>query len=249
MWKNTLLWVTTDNGGMAQWQDGFPASASSNFPLRAGKATLFEGGVRGVSFVTGGFLPSSMAGRQVEGLLQHVDIAATIANLGGAKLPLTDGYDVWSVIAGGEDSPRTEVPLNIDTACALPRQEAVQFSAVISGKWKLISGSSGMYDGWWSNGDYAHEDIDAHSSNVTVDGKAVWLFNLDVDHTERTNVALENPEVVTRLQARLDELADPNNGYTPSQDNSVSPLALPVLHGGVWAPWQKSARTFDAFTV
>jgi len=156
---------------------------------------------------------------------------------------LTDGYDAWSVIAEGEDSPRTEVPLNIDISCALGGLEAMNFSAVISGQWKLISGSSGLYDGWWSNGDYNHEDIDVPSSNVTVNGKAVWLFNLDNDQTERKNVALENPKIVAELQARLDELADPNNGYTPSQPNSVNPLALPFLHGGVWAPWEKSART------
>ena len=47
MWENTVLWLTTDNGGMADFKldDSGPTSASSNWPLRAGKATLFEGGV------------------------------------------------------------------------------------------------------------------------------------------------------------------------------------------------------------
>jgi len=231
-------------------QDDFPASASSNFPLRAGKATLFEGGVRGVSFVSGGILPTSAAGRQVQGLLQHVDIAATIASLGGAELPLTDGYDSWSVIANGDDSLRTEVPVNVDISCGLGGASPLNYSAVISGEWKLISGSSGLYDGWWSNGDYSHEDADVASSNVTIDGKAVWLFNLDQDQNERKNVALEHPEVVAKLQARLEELADQSNGYVPSQANTLSPAALPFLHGGVWAPWQKSARnTSNAYIV
>ena len=48
MWENTLFWLTTDNGGMTYGvaADGAPpiaVSVSSNWPLRAGKATLFEG--------------------------------------------------------------------------------------------------------------------------------------------------------------------------------------------------------------
>jgi arylsulfatase B/arylsulfatase I/J len=58
MWQDTIMWVTTDNGGMCQFGPTIlEASAASNYPLRAGKATLFEGGVRGVSFVTGGRVP------------------------------------------------------------------------------------------------------------------------------------------------------------------------------------------------
>jgi len=116
MWEDTVLWVTTDNGGMTQFTHDFPASASSNYPLRGGKTTLFEGGVRGVSFITGGFLPATAFGMEFRGLLQHVDIPATFAALAGASMPSVDGMDVWDVIMKGAASPRLEVPLNVDVS-------------------------------------------------------------------------------------------------------------------------------------
>lgn len=250
MWDNTLLWVTTDNGGMTQYQEDFPASASSNYPLRAGKTTLFEGGVRGVSFLSGGFLPQAAAGREVYGLLQHVDVARTLAALANASLPLADGYDVWSVIADGAPSPRTEVPVNVDPGdCQLTTgaPSGASFSALISGDWKVISGGAGVYDSWWSNGDYIPEVGNATSANVTVDGTAVWLFDLKNDPAEKQNLALAHPDVVAKLQDRLQELADPANGFVKAQDNRPSPLALPQLHGGAWAPWKNSAGRVVTF--
>jgi len=241
MWDNTLMWVTTDNGGMAQFQDAFPASASSNYPLRAGKVTLFEGGVRGVSFVTGGLVPPAARGKVVHGLLQHVDATTTLAALGGASLPLADGYDVLNVITQDAKSPRTEVPINVDPgACAVVAPGDEAFSALIRGNWKLIHGKAGIYDSWWSNGDYVRENSTDMSQNVTVNGKATWLFDLGSDPTERANVALANPEVVSEMLSRLDELADPATGFVETQENTPSPLAFPFLHGGVWAPWKKS---------
>lgn len=239
MWENTLMWVTTDNGGMTQFQADFPASASSNYPLRAGKVTLFEGGVRGISFVTGGFLPSSASGRQVDGLLQHVDITTTLAALGGGSLPQADGHNVWNVIADGAASPRSEVPINVDPGfCNLNNTAGTGFSALISKQWKLINGTAGVYDSWWSNGDYTEEKSTATSSDEFVNGRSVWLFNLDEDPTERINVAKANPDIVAAMQTRLAELVDPSNGYVAVQDNSPDPKAFPVFHHGSWAPWK-----------
>jgi arylsulfatase A-like enzyme len=48
MMKNTIIIFTTDNGGAA---GGYDNSAGSNYPLRGGKNTFWEGGVRGVGFV------------------------------------------------------------------------------------------------------------------------------------------------------------------------------------------------------
>merc|ERR1719262_58673 len=91
LWENTLMWVTTDNGGMTAGMKetkggGGVYSVSSNYPLRGGKTALFEGGVRGVSFLTGGVVPAAARGTQYHGLLQHVDIPATMATFGGVAL-------------------------------------------------------------------------------------------------------------------------------------------------------------------
>ena len=48
MLKNTIIIFTTDNGGPAA---GFDLNAASNWPLRGGKAYLWEGGIHGACYV------------------------------------------------------------------------------------------------------------------------------------------------------------------------------------------------------
>ena len=48
MLKDSIIVFTTDNGGPAA---GFNQNAASNWPLRGGKDTLWEGGVRGSAVV------------------------------------------------------------------------------------------------------------------------------------------------------------------------------------------------------
>jgi arylsulfatase B len=69
MWNNTLLVAMSDNGGPA----GVDGGNANNWPLRGGKKTEFEGGVRVNAFLAGGFLPASLSGASRDGYIHVCD--------------------------------------------------------------------------------------------------------------------------------------------------------------------------------
>ena len=109
-----------DNGG--------PSDHANNFPFRGAKGSDFEGGVRAVAFVSGGFLPARQMGTHVKGMLHITDLYATLAGLAGvsdvtdhkcvtsrlgATCPQVDSLDMWPMLSGANaTSPRTELVLS-----------------------------------------------------------------------------------------------------------------------------------------
>lgn len=248
LWQDTLIFVSSDNGGMTHWGEGFPASASSNFPLRGGKTTLFEGGVRAVSFVTGGALPAEARGQTRHDLLHAVDILPTLASF--AKVPLPaglDGRDAWETIAHGKALGRTELPLNIDLnplgglppSSGLVAGGGTNYSALIAWPWKLIVGSPTVRwkqveeqdrTGYWTIHDYRHEAPPVEAGDVR-------LYNIEEDEEERKNLAASKRPLVEHLLARLQWYTKAGNGFVASQDNLPQPLGNPVLHNWTWSPF------------
>jgi len=193
-------------------------------------------------------LPPSSRGKSKFGLLHHVDVARTICLRGGCDASKFggDGFDVWSDMVLADDpeaSPRTELPVNIDIATLREPMENVggNFSALIQGDWKLINFNKEVvaYDGWWTNDPQTVETPNASQVAVRMNGcENVFLFDLAKDPNERINVALDHPDVVEKMQARIAWYADPSNGYEREQPNLPHLLALPEFHNGTWAPWK-----------
>eukprot|EP01084_Bolivina_argentea_P128351 226885_1 len=120
MWDNTLLIISSDNGGCS----GTDGDGANNSPLRGGKYSDFQGGVNVVAMISGGYLPQNRRGKELNGTIHIADIYATLCNIVGidptdsrakaAGLPPIDSINMWPYILNTTDgpSPRTEVYLS-----------------------------------------------------------------------------------------------------------------------------------------
>lgn len=102
---------TTDNGGNL-------GGSGCNYPLRGGKYTFWQGGVRGNSFISGGLVPASRRGQSWGGAAHAADWYTTIAALAMADATNTgplppDGVALFDAIINNASSPRTEVVIQI----------------------------------------------------------------------------------------------------------------------------------------
>ena len=95
--RDTLVVYTSDNG---PWLE-YGIDAGSAGPLKLGKGTTWEGGMRvpGVFWMPGR-LP---AGRVSSAVAANMDLLPTFAALAGAELPndrVLDGRDIWPLLSG-----------------------------------------------------------------------------------------------------------------------------------------------------
>ena len=178
---NTLVIFTSDNG---PWLS-YGTHAGSALPLREGKGTSWEGGVRVPCIMRWpGHIP---AGDSVAIPLMTIDLLPTIAGICGADLPerKIDGLDVLPVLKGesGAENPHE--------AYYIYYREN-ELHAVISGQWKLNLPHTyrSLVAGGGQNGlpaDYQQLE------------SGLELYNLEKDVSEREDVAAQHPEVVDRL--------------------------------------------------
>jgi arylsulfatase A len=195
--EKTLVIMSSDNGPWLSYGN----HGGSAGPLREGKGTSWDGGVREPCIVRWpGQVP---AGRVSHEPWMTIDVLPTLAHLAGADLPKLpiDGKNAWPLLHGDAGSP----------------QEAYYFywgkelQAVRSGKWKLhfphnyrsLTGTPG-HDG--SAGGYS----DAHTD--------LALYDLEADMGEKTNVADKNPDVVLRLKALAEKARDELGDTTTKQE-------------------------------
>ncbi len=99
---NTIVIFFSDNGGSG--------SAGDNTPLRGGKSRMFEGGLRVPCIVRWpGMVP---AGSVCDEFLNSMDILPMLCGAAGIRVPRgvkLDGFDMSSILAGKEKSPRKEM--------------------------------------------------------------------------------------------------------------------------------------------
>ena len=114
---NTIIWFLSDNGGISRY-------GGNNFPLRGGKHTQWEGGVRAISVVKwpGKIKP----GTESNQLTSYIDVLPTIENIVG--LTATKDIDGINII---DAFSNRNLP---------PRHIYLGKDAIVSKKWKMNQG-------------------------------------------------------------------------------------------------------------
>jgi arylsulfatase A-like enzyme len=180
--KNTIVIMTSDNGGHWLASDIEKWGHRSNAAWRGQKADIWEGGHR-VPFIVR--WPGKVkAGSKCDQTIVHTDLFATIAEVTGARLPegaAEDSVSWLSLLKGGRKPVHEAIVLHSGNG----------LFGIRSGKWKLV-------DGLGSGGFTA-----PITEKPQPGGPAGQLYDLQSDPGEQHNLYLEKPEEVARLTQLL----------------------------------------------
>jgi len=206
--QDTLIVFLSDNGGLSTGSGAM--SPTSCFPLRAGKAWVYEGGIRSPLIIK---LPGVVnAGQQIREPALSTDLYPTILQLAG--LPLRpeqhlDGVSLQPLLTGQQESLDREA-----LYFHYPHYHHINTmgpaGAVRRGDFKLVE--------------------------VFETGQ-VELYNLRDDLGEQNNLAAEMPELTGNLTQMLHDWRETSGAvmpvahpdYTPEQDYR-GPISTPALY-------------------
>ncbi len=181
---DTLVIFTSDNGGVGGYErrpDGRATGITDNAPLRSGKGSLYEGGIRVPCIMrwTGEISPGTASSMPIT----SVDFFPTLLALAGVR-PLPDdpldGASFASLLTRGDGEEPSRPPIYWHFPGYLgplaDRWRTTPGGAIRAGDWKLLE--------------------------FFEDGR-LELYNLRDDIGENTNLAAALPERADDLRARL----------------------------------------------
>lgn len=164
---NCIIVFLSDNGGALN-------ASAKNAPLRGGKRSCFEGGLRVPAVI---WAPGRLEGEQVlTTAVTATDLYPTILSLAGipvAEEAEVDGVDLWPLLKDGE-------PLQERDLCFAYSSKSHSVSAIRRGNWKLVR--------------------TAKLGEETLR----FLFDLAAAPHEEQDMAPDKPELVAELEKALD---------------------------------------------
>jgi len=169
--KNTIIIFTSDNGGETR--------VTSNFPLREGKSTLYEGGIRIPLII---WYPDKInGGKSIDMMTINFDLFPTICNLCNIKIPDNLFLDGISLVPFLFEKPSAKIKKR--TLYWYYPLEKKHFlggrssGAINNNRWKLIE----FYD---------------------TGEKELYLLKNDIGETK--NLISVHPKIAAKLQKKLE---------------------------------------------
>ena len=254
LWED-LLFVFERNGGPLYYAGNLSAppaeedvEGGNNWPLRGGKGSNTEGGVRVPAFVAGGLLPAASRGAVLSGFVASEDWLPTFCALAGveaadaraaaAGLPPIDGHDLWPLLSSATPATPGRAAHFLGASDAAG-QTVVQGGIRVADGWKLLLGAVGP--AFWTGPVYpnASSQRDAAPPPLAC-GSAGCLFNILSDPHETEDVAAAHPGTVAELRQLIAEaqagVYSPHRG-APDPERFCSQV---IENGGFVGPFLPS---------
>jgi arylsulfatase A-like enzyme len=168
---NTFVFFMSDNGGRLE-------KDKNNLPLRGGKSSIWEGGLRTPTYAVG---PGIVAGSHSRVPIVGTDLLPTFADLAGDTSILADELDGVSIRGILENKGQGDLDRKFPLVFHFPHtwgdNSPRPWTAIREGDFKLIR--------YW-DGD-----------------EELLLFDLSRDLGEKNNLVLEKPEVARALHKKM----------------------------------------------
>lgn len=201
---NTYIFLMGDNGGRRTFNQmgvvdenkefveaWYSEMHKRNIPLRDGKHSFYEGGIR-VPFMIAG--PGIKAKRVSETPVTGLDFLPTFAELAGFKDDMPEYIDGGSLMSLLEDENVDMVERNSESLIFHQSSHRKPRSAIRKGNYKLIK--------YWSR--------ETKYPNCP----KTELFDISKDLSETTDISDKNPEIKKELEIELLEFLDKVNAET-----------------------------------
>jgi arylsulfatase A-like enzyme len=190
--ENTIIIFTSDNGGIR--------AISNQHPLRAGKGSYYEGGIRVPFFMR---WPNKISSGINKNNVSHLDIYSTLQEIVNPKVQAKklDGISLKSQFKSPSKLERNifyHFPIYLEAYNKIedhgrdPLFRTRPGSVIISGKWKL------------------HHYFEDDSTE---------LYNLETDIGESNDLSDREPEITKRLKESLDNWRLKENAFIPNEKN------------------------------
>ena len=187
--EKTLVLFTSDNGPwLTKGSDG-----GSALPLRGGKGSTWEGGVRVPTIArwSGKIQPGTVC----DAVAGTIDLMPTAVSLAGGTIPedpVIDGRDISPLLFGKTNESQREAHYYF---------AGYKLQAVRQGPWKLAFATQPE-----TMGKQASDDAKINPR----------LYNLDNEINEQTNLAAKYPEIVAKLKLLAEKMNAEVGGDNPS---------------------------------
>lgn len=203
--NNTIVFFISDNGGVD--------TEFENDPLRYGKGTIYEGGIR-VPFIVqwkGKIKP----GQESSIPVHIIDIYPTILDIAGISKPkgqILDGVSILPVLLGKEKKEKCIVSRALYFYQPLYDLlwGATPSAAILQGRYKLI----------WFFGDY----IDREQNGKYIPEERVELYDLKNDIGEKRNLVSVYPEIASAMKENLKKWIVTSGALIPELNPDYNPL-------------------------